>query len=173
MVERLPPAARVLEIGAGHGVFSRLAADAGAKRVVAVEPDARKVRPVAGVKFAIGFDDAVGGSHDAIVIVDVLYKISIAGWDPLLARAFARLAPGGVLLVKEQDPTAKVKNYWNRVQEWLASRMSLTLGESFSYERPDEFVGRLQRHGFHDIEVLNIGAFYPHPHVLYVARKAG
>lgn len=172
MVDCVPPGARLLEIGAGHGVFSRLAADAGASRVIAVEPDARKVRAIRSVQFVVGFDEAVGGTHDAIAIVDVLYKIPIGRWDPLLDRAFARLAPGGVLLLKEQDPTARLKNSWNRLQEWLASKLRLTLGESFTYERPDELVSRLARHGFVDVRVEPIGAWYPHPHVLYVARKA-
>lgn len=171
VVARVPAGARVLEVGAGHGVFSRLAADAGARRVIAVEPDARKVRPIPGVLFVIGFDEAVAGTHDAVAVVDVLYKIPEAAWNPLLDRAFARLTPGGVLLVKEQDPTARLKNSWNRAQEWLASKLRLTLGESFSYERPEEFVRRLERRGFHDVEVLKIGRFYPHPHILYVARR--
>src|SRR5947209_8963153 len=42
VVRYVPAGARVLDIGAGHGVFSVLAADGGA-RVVAVEPDVRKV----------------------------------------------------------------------------------------------------------------------------------
>ncbi len=171
VVAEVPRGARVLDIGAGHGVFARLARDAGATRVIAVEPDARKVRPIAGVAFVVGFDDAVGGRHDVISIVDVLYKIPVADWDPLLDRAAARLVPGGLLLVKEQDPTARLKNFWNRVQEWFASKLHVTLGESFSYEAPDVFVARLQRHGFTNVRAQRIDACYPHPHVLFLAER--
>src|SRR5215218_7731924 len=38
----LPAQARILDLGAGHGTFARLAVEAGASEVVAVEPDARK-----------------------------------------------------------------------------------------------------------------------------------
>ncbi len=171
IVAFVPRGARVLEIGAGHGVFARLALDAGAKRVIALEPDARKVLPVEGIDFVIGFDECIRGTHDVIAIVDVLYKIPIDGWDALLDRIAHRLAPGGLLLIKEQDPTARLKNSWNRAQEWLASKLRLTLGESFSYEAPASFIARLQRQGFCDTRSLRIDRFYPHPHILYMARR--
>jgi SAM-dependent methyltransferase len=228
-VVRLVPAnARVLDIGAGHGVFSVLAADRCA-RVVAVEPDVRKAPfgcrlPVAGCQnqgnepatpqhgnratsdgnaatrqpatgnwqpatrqpatgnrqpgnrqlashYVIGYDDVVTGTFDAIAIIDVLYKIPIADWDALLTRARERLPQGGMLLVKEQDPTARIRNSWNRAQEWLASRLRLTLGESFSYESPAAFRARLERLGFHDVETRRIDFGYPHAHVVYVGRR--
>jgi Methyltransferase domain len=171
IVGQVPRGARLLDIGAGHGVFATLAAAAGAKRVIAVEPDARKVGTIPGVGFVVGFDSAVGGTHDVISIVDVLYKIPLDEWDPLLDRIAARLATGGLLLVKEQDPTARLKSSWNRLQEWIASKLRLTLGESFSYEAPEAFTARLLRHGFTNVRVERIAGWYPHPHILYVAKR--
>jgi len=171
VLDAVPRDARVLDIGAGHGLFARLVAARGAKRVVAVEPDVRKVQPVDGVTFVAGFDDIVRERFDAITIIDVLYKIPIAEWDALFARCAARLEHGGVLVIKEHDPTARLKNFWNRAQEWLASKMRLTLGQSFSYETPRDFTARLERAGFTDVQARRIDLFYPHPHVLYVARN--
>jgi 2-polyprenyl-3-methyl-5-hydroxy-6-metoxy-1,4-benzoquinol methylase len=170
VVRRVPPGARVLDVGAGHGVFSALAADRGA-HVVAVEPDFRKVLPVPGVQFVIGFDDVVRGTFDVVAINDVLYKVPIDQWDALLARALERLPPGGMLFVKEQDPSARIKNAWNRWQESIATKLRLTLGESFSYETPADFTARLQRLGFRDVEARRIDFGYPHSHILYVAKK--
>jgi len=170
VLEVVPREARVLDVGAGHGLFARLVAARGTRRVVAVEPDTRKVQPVDGVEQVMGFDDCVRGRFDAIVIVDVLYKIPIGDWDALLTRAAQRLAAGGTLIIKEHDPTARIRHGWNRAQEWLASKMGLTLGQSFSYENPDAFVARLQRRGFGDVGASRIDFGYPHPHVLYTAR---
>jgi SAM-dependent methyltransferase len=171
VAREVPRGGRLLDIGAGHGVFARLALDAGARRVVAVEPDSRKIfEPIEGIDFVIGYDACIRGTFDAVAIVDVLYKIPLGEWDALLARARARLRPGGTLLIKEQDPTARVKNSWNRAQEWLVSRVKLTLGESFSYEAPADFTARLERAGFTDVRVRRIDLLYPHPHILYVAR---
>ncbi|MDP9360183.1 MAG: class I SAM-dependent methyltransferase, partial [Acidobacteriota bacterium] len=61
VLDALPPDASLLDIGAGHGVFAALARARGASRVVAVEPDARKVRPIGGIESVIGFDDAIQG----------------------------------------------------------------------------------------------------------------
>ena len=166
VIKYVPRGASVLEIGAGHGVFSVLARDRGARRVVAVEPDARKVRGIEGIDFVIGYDDCIRGAFDVVAIIDVLYKIPIAQWDALLSRINA-----STLIIKEQDPTARVKNSWNRAQEALVSALGITLGEAFAYEAPRDFVARLQKHGFANVEVKRIDFGYPHPHVLYVATR--
>jgi len=165
----LPPGASLLDIGAGHGLFSALARDG--RRVVAVEPDARKVRAIPGVEFVIGFDDVITGTFDAISIIDVLYKIPIDEWDALLLRCRSRLVPGGALIIKEQDPTARFKNGWNAIQERAATALHMTLGESFAYESPEAFKGRLERLGFVGVRSHRIDFGYPHPHVLYMAPR--
>ncbi|MEO8219109.1 MAG: methyltransferase domain-containing protein [Acidobacteriota bacterium] len=165
------PGVTLLDIGAGHGLFAKLALERGARRVITVEPDVRKTRPVAGVLVVAGYDPCITGMHDTITVIDVLYKIPIQEWDGLLERIVDRMKPGGLLLIKEQDPTDRWKNAWNRIQERMASKAGLTLGESFSYEAPDVFVSRLERAGFGDVRIERIGSGYPHPHVLYVARK--
>ena len=98
-------------------------------------------------------------------------RIPFEQWDALLARVVERLPAGGILLVKEHDPTARIKNVWNRWQESLATKLGLTLGESFSYETPADFTARLKRAGFRDVEAKRIDSGYPHAHMLYVARK--
>jgi 2-polyprenyl-3-methyl-5-hydroxy-6-metoxy-1,4-benzoquinol methylase len=169
VLDAVPRGASLLDIGAGHGLFATLAQTRG--RVVAVEPDLRKVRPIAGIEFVIGFDDVISGTFDAISIIDVLYKIPIDEWDALLTRCLSRLRPGGVLIVKEQDPTARFKNGWNTIQERVATALHLTLGHSFSYESPALFKARLERLGFVDVRTRRIDFGYPHPHVLYVALR--
>jgi cyclopropane fatty-acyl-phospholipid synthase-like methyltransferase len=167
--------ASMLEIGAGHGVFSRLAAARGVSRVVAVEPDLRKVviaPHVEGVSFVAGFDDVVGGTFDCVAIIDVLYTIPLEQWDAILARAARRLPAGGTLLIKEQDPEARLKNSWNRVQEWFTQKiLRLTLANAFSYESIPTFTKRLETHGFSRVVARRVDFGYPHPHLLYVATK--
>ncbi|HEX7153965.1 MAG TPA: class I SAM-dependent methyltransferase [Thermoanaerobaculia bacterium] len=175
VLPHIPKEARtLLEIGGGHGVFARLAADRGVKAYV-VEPDLRKTMLAARidqVRFIAGFDDCVTGTFDVIAIMDVLYAIRIDAWDALLARIFARLPEGGTLLIKEQDPTAKLKNSWNRAQEWISERvLRITMAETFNYETPVAFLERLRRQGFREVRAVQVDSGYPHPHLLYVARR--
>jgi hypothetical protein len=169
VLKALPPNGTLLDIGAGHGLFAVLAS--GTRRVVAVEPDARKVRRIDGIEFVIGFDDVVTGTFEAISIIDVLYKIPLDEWDALLLRCLSRLRAGGILIIKEQDSTARFKNGWNAIQERAATALGLTLGESFTYEAPSDFIARLTRLGFEDAQGKRIDFGYPHPHVLYTVAR--
>jgi len=178
VLERLPGRGRLLDLGAGHGAFALLAVASGAmESAVALEPDYRKVLAYARVreprlKFVAGYTDALRGRFAAVSILDVLYRLPIERWDDLLAAARDALEPGGVLLLKEIDPTHRLKGAWNRLQERGADVLGLTLGEAFSYEQPAALAPRLSRLHFGEVETVDLGAWYPHGHVLYVARNS-
>lgn len=174
VLPHLPPGARVLDLGAGHGTFARLAVEAGAAAVVAVEPDLRKALPSFDhprVRFVAGYADAVGGAFDAVTIFDVICRVPVEVWDSILAAAFQRLKPGGVLLLKEIDPAHRLKGGWNRTQERIADLLGMTLGDAFSYETREQMRDRLGRHGFERFEAVEMGAGYPHAHILYKAWR--
>jgi 2-polyprenyl-3-methyl-5-hydroxy-6-metoxy-1,4-benzoquinol methylase len=161
-----------LEIGAGHGLFSRLIAARGVRRVIAVEPDTRKIGKVDGVQYVSAFDQSVRGKFDVISIVDVLYAIPLAAWDDILRRALERLTPGGVLLIKEMDP-ASAKNRWNAIQERISMKvLRITMAETFNYESREVFSERLRRIGFAEVSSERIDFGYPHPHIVYAAKTS-
>jgi SAM-dependent methyltransferase len=175
VVDALPMEGLVLDVGAGHGVLARLAVEAGVRRVVAVEPDVRKL-PYAlrhpSVWWVCGLDTCVDAPFDAVVLCDVLYRVPGAERDHLLARLRDRLKPGGVLLLKDVDPSRRLKHRWNLLQEAVAiRRLGLTLGSGQTYETREAMCDRLERLGFVRIGARRIDRGYPHPHILYTAYR--
>jgi SAM-dependent methyltransferase len=104
------PTGRVVEIGAGYGVFARLASGAGYD-YTGIEMDARccdYLRSELGV-------EAIRSDAPAAVLADLPPSDAIALWhvlehlpDPwdVVARAAANLAPGGILVCAMPNPEA-------------------------------------------------------------------
>lgn len=177
----LPPAGNVLEIGCGHGVFSRYAAATAAERaVLGTDIDEAKVgvaqraATAAGVsvRFTVATPGHVApGPWVAIVIIDVLYLLSGEEQRDLLSSAATQLAPGGVLLVKEMARTPRWKARWNRAQETLAVRaFRITEGSHLNFTPIEQVCRWLAEAGLAPV-VHRLDRGYPHPHVLIVARR--
>ena len=179
----LPRSGRLLEIGCGHGLFSLYAGLAGPDRTVhGVDIDAAKIAAAQAaaanladrVTFAVAPSGAVPpGPWDGVVIVDVLYLLDEQQQRRLLTNAMARLAPGGVLVVKEMAPTPAWKARWNAAQETLSVKLlGITEGGSFTFVPPERVAGWLldlgatttQRH-------LDSGRLHPH-HLLVAQARA-
>ena len=178
VLAKLPGRGRLLDLGAGHGAFALLAVATGAaESAVAIEPDFRKLLACSRVShprvhLLAGYADVLHGRFAAVSVLDVLYRLPIDRWDPFLAASRDALEPGGLLLLKEIDPTHRLKGAWNRWQERGADVLGLTLGDAFSYEPPAALATRLARMGFGDVETMDLGTWFPHAHVLYLARRS-
>jgi 2-polyprenyl-6-hydroxyphenyl methylase/3-demethylubiquinone-9 3-methyltransferase len=173
-LDLIPAGSCVLDIGAGHGVVSRLIAEQSASAVVAVDPDLRKVLNAYAhprVRFVAGYDDCVRGQFDAITIFDVINRMPSDVRDALFRHAYALLRPGGVLLVKDLDPSARIKAGWNRLQERVADLLRMSVGEYTENESREQFAERMARAGFVDFRWKRIDFGYPHAHIIYTGRK--
>lgn len=182
---QLPLGGRVLELGCGHGLFSLLAAVSSPERVVVgVDVDGRKVehaRMAAALARQRGADCRIAtappgevpeGPWDAVVVVDVLYLLDAGAQRRLLAECARRLAPGGVLAVKEMALAPAWKFRWNRVQETLAVRvMGLTAGSGdFTFLPPAQHGEWMAADGL-EVGQLSLQRGYPHPHHLVIGRR--
>ena len=171
----IPPGARVLDIGAGHGTYARLIAEARSANVVALEPDLRKALAAykhPNVRFVAGFDDCIRGTFDVVVLYDVLYRIPPSQRDALFARIHERVKPGGAFILKDIDPSRRVKFRWNLLQERIADILGLSHGEQFTNDSIEVIGDRLTRAGFTGMHWQRIDFGYPHAHIMYCARRA-
>ncbi len=180
----VPPVGRVLEVGCGHGLFScYLAVASSGRQVHGVDLDPDKIDDAgaaagrarglgASVEFAAAPSGAVpAGPWDAVVIVDVLYLLDAAGQRDLIAQCAARLAPGGVLVVKEMGTRPRWKFRWNTVQETLSVRvLRITVGRDLTFLPPNELAGAMREAGLQVTVDLAVDRGRPHPHHLLVGR---
>lgn len=174
-IDDVPADARVLEIGSGHGLFARLLTEERVREVVAVEPDVRKSllpSPSPKIRKVAGYDEAVRGRFDAVIMYDVTYLMTPAVRRGVFERAFQRLIPGGTFVLKEMDNSHPLKMKWTRIQEWLNHRfLHLTIGSGFVYETVAELEALLREIGFIDFKARAIDRGYPHPHMIFTARR--
>jgi SAM-dependent methyltransferase len=174
-LDLVPRDARILDIGAGHGTFARLALEAGAREVIAVEPDLRKsLLPLRekGIRVVAAFDDAIRGTFDAIAIYDATYRIPLPERHALYERVYERLKPGGLFILKDLDSGHRWKMKWARFQEWLSDHLlGVSMGSGFIYESNAEIEERMKQLGFEEFRARRIDFGYPHSHIVYTARK--
>ena len=175
-IDDVPVGARVLEIGSGHALYARLIAEDRAREVVAVDPDLRKSllpSPSPRIRKIAGYDEGIRGTFDVVVLYDVVYRMPLHIRRSVLGRAFDRLVPGGTLLIKEMDAGHRWKMKWARLQEWLSDTfLHLTIGEGLLFQTRDEVAAMLHDLGFVDFQARAIDRGYPHPHIIYTAKRS-
>lgn len=178
---QVPEGGRILEVGCGHGLLSNyLALGAAARRVTGIDVDEGKLGVARAAAAEGGLDctfEAVEGAalpdgpFEAIVIVDVLYLLAAGDQAALLRSCADRLAPGGVLVVKEMSPAPRWKARWNVVQETAAVKLlGITAGEELTLLPPAELGGAMAAGGL-TVRDRPVHRGYPHPHHLLVGQR--
>jgi 2-polyprenyl-3-methyl-5-hydroxy-6-metoxy-1,4-benzoquinol methylase len=176
----VPDRGRVLDVGAGHGLFGNLLAlQSEARQVVGVEPMTSKVavaqrvaRGLPNVSYRAGTaDDVTDGPYDVVTILDVLYLLPPAAKRALLQRCHALLAAGGLLLLKTNDRSPAWKYAWTRGEEWLMTTLGLTAGQGLYFFSAAQHLALLAETGFR-ARVVRLDNWLPYPHRLFIARAA-
>lgn len=162
----LPSGGTFLDIGCGQGLMLALLAEARVEK----DPDV-KVLPIferlVGIETRAGVARlarrALGGDAEileadattsplprcsAAVAFDVLQMMPRARQEGLLAAIRASLNPGGVLLVREADPTAGWRFAAVRIANRLKAVLTGSLRQTLCYRLPDDWLASFRRAGF-------------------------
>ena len=155
VIARVPPGARVVDAGCGFGLLAAALAVAG-RQVTGIDLDARKIARgqaifggIPGLRLMEGdLARAALPACDAVVICDVLHHLRDCLVDRVLAAAAARLRPGGVVVVKENDVGPPPKRALAELVEFVAVGGGITRSDPWRFRSVEEWGAALRAAGF-------------------------
>lgn len=181
LVDReLPESGVVADIGCGFGLLAnRLALSSSSRQVLGIEWDSRRLgvaTATQGCRSNVQFiradlRAAVLPPLDGAVITEVLHHLVPTDQDRLLGALADAIRPGGRLLVREVDPSARPR--WRYWASYAADAALYPDPRSVKlrFRRPDDLSNTLRRLGFEVTRAPGLGAFAS---VLYICvRIAG
>ena len=176
----VPQSGVILDLGCGHGLFTQLLArSAPQRRVIGIDLDADKIKVaqqlnLPNLEFAVGdVADVDVPPSQAVTITDVFYLVPYDIQEKLLAICADKLAPGGVIVLKEMSEVPRWKVFLNWLEETLAVKvLRITVGADFYFRPRSEWQKLFEQLGF-TVETIPLDRGYYHPHVVFVAKKTG
>jgi SAM-dependent methyltransferase len=173
----LPDEGRILDIGCGFGLFAAYFGQTQpARRIVGVDPDARRIamakRVCAGIlldnEFIAG--DArnvqLEGRFAGAYVLDVMHHIPKDDQLPMLERLRDLLAPRGVLVLKDITTEPHLQLKFTE----LMDRVMVGWDEPLAYRHHREWGEMLTGLGFH-VRMVRVPDVLPYPHVVIAATK--
>jgi 2-polyprenyl-3-methyl-5-hydroxy-6-metoxy-1,4-benzoquinol methylase len=173
----LPDEGAILDVGCGFGLFSSyLALMAPGRRIVGVDPSARRIRMARKVAQRLALPRQTylegtvesarpKGPFDGIFMLDVLHHVPPQAQLGLLADLRRLLAPGGVLVIKEVTTDRPFKLWFTE----MLDRAMVGWDEPLAYRHHLEWADHLRELDLHT-RVVRVPDILPYPHVVLIAR---
>ncbi|MBI2712425.1 MAG: glycosyltransferase [Bdellovibrio sp.] len=140
MSSKLPGRGKILDLGCGHGLLALTAAlESPHRQVLGVDHDPQRLElanraavPLQNLRIEKGslLEPPEGALFSAITAIDVMHYFTPPFQEQILRKAFERLEKGGVLLVREVNPTGGWISRWNRTYEKWATQIGFTQANS-------------------------------------------
>lgn len=183
ILDHVPSAGRILDLGCGSGLFARMMAMQSEQRaILGVDPDPSKIALACkGVlRGNLTFElrnpalPKDGEQFDCITVVDVLYLLPLDEQRRLLTSLVRCLNPAGRLVIKCMDTRKRSKLIWDHAQELVAVKIvRMTKGSGICHIQIQELIDLLaDNHGM-AVDLIPLDRHYVHPHVLVVATLRG
>jgi SAM-dependent methyltransferase len=174
----LPTRGRILDVGCGFGLWAAYFGQSAPDReILGVDTSPGRVEVARHVASRLGLmarfvcadirDADVEGPFQGAYVLDVLHHIARADQERVLVELRDRLAPNGVLLIK--DITTEPRHgLWFT---WLLDRAMVGRKAELAYRHHSEWAELLERLGFR-VEVRRVPDLLPYPHVVLIATRA-
>ncbi|HAR41094.1 MAG TPA: hypothetical protein DCS07_00420 [Bdellovibrionales bacterium] len=138
MVRHLPKSGTILDLGCGHGLLAKAIALTRLRcQVTAFDHDETRIRlaetaakNIGNLRFRVNGMKFPEQKFNGITLIDVMHYFPPAAQKELIDQAYAALAPGGRLLVREVEPEAGIISSLNRFYEKLATSTGFTRSKS-------------------------------------------
>jgi SAM-dependent methyltransferase len=169
---------RILDVGCGFGLFAAYFGQTQPeRRIVGVDPDARRVGIACRVASSLGLRDhafVVGdvrtapleGPFDAAYVLDVMHHLPRGDQERVLDRLRGLLVPGGMLLVKDITTEPRLGLLFTKVLD----RAMIGFHEPLAYRHHREWGAMLSEVGF-KVRMVRVPDILPYPHVVIAATK--
>ena len=134
MIDHLPPAGKILDLGCGHGLLAKAIALSNSRyEVSAFDHDENRIclaqtaaANISNLRFAVTGMRFPEAKFEGITLIDVMHYFAPKTQKEILEQAYGSLTPGGRLLVREVEPEAGFISYLNRFYEKIATSTGFT-----------------------------------------------
>ena len=173
----LPERGRILDIGCGFGLFSAYFGQTHPARIITgVDPDGRRIRTARKVAAGLGLPSqfhegdartlSFDEPFDAAYVLDVMHHIPKDDQLTVLADLRDRLAPRGILILKDITTAPKFGLKFTE----LLDRVMVGWDEPLAYRHHAEWGDMLSSLGFR-VRMVRVPDVLPYPHVVIAATK--
>lgn len=182
VIKYVPNRGKILDVGCGHGIFSRMIAqDYPRTKVLGVDPSSYKINiaksqsgNIPNLDYRRSYLKDVRGKFDCIVITDVLYLLSVEEKIKTLKACYKLLNRGGLLIVCELDSKPNLMFWLSYLEETVMVRI---VKYTYSDRRKIFFLDAkshlkiLREVGFKIITHKNIKSVLPYNRIMYIAKR--
>jgi 2-polyprenyl-3-methyl-5-hydroxy-6-metoxy-1,4-benzoquinol methylase len=172
----LPSRGRILDVGCGYGYLANYLSLMSAERhVIGNDVDPGRIRVAqatrgdrAAVEFLAADARALSGDFDGVALADMLHHVPYEEQEPLLKDLYAKLRPGGVLVMRETDRRLRLRYLvFNYCLEWWLYRRQ----EKLRFRKASEWARLLSGVGFVVRQAIPNKPWAPYLTVTFVCVK--
>ncbi len=180
LIKYVPDHGKILDVGCGHGTFSKMIAQSYPRtEVLGIDPSSYKIniaksRNSPNLNYRHSYLKDIRDTFDCIVITDVLYLLPIEEKIKTLTACYGLLNKGGSLIICELDNKQNLMFWLSYLEELIMVKL---IKYTYSDMRRILFLSTkmylkiLRNIEFKVITHKKIRAFLPYHRIMYIAKK--